>query len=145
MVLDVTLDPIVAQWGSVVLTWNSVCVTLALVIGTLGALRRAARAQIVPAVAGWIACWTLLGGWAGSRALHVVAHWAYYMASPHDLLLVGDGYGSLVGALLGGALVLVVAARRTAVPLVALLDAVVPPVSIGAALHALGDLLTGAG
>jgi phosphatidylglycerol:prolipoprotein diacylglycerol transferase len=67
------------------------------------------------------------------------------MAFPRDLLLVGNGYGSFADVLLGGGLVLIVAARRTAVPLAALLDAVVPPVLIGAALHALGDLLTGAG
>lgn len=145
MVLDVTIDPVVAQWGNVVLTWNSICTTLALVLGTLGALRRAVRAQIAPAVVGRIACWTLLGGWAGSRVLHALAHAAYYTAFPRDLLLVGDGQGSLAGALLGGALVLILAARRGAAPLAALLHVVVPPVLIGVAVYVLGNLLTGAG
>ncbi len=145
MVLDVTFDPVIMQWGNVVLTWNSVCTTLALVIGTGLALRRAGQCRIVPAAAGQIACWALLGGWAGSRALHVLAHAPYYAAFPGDLLLLGDGHGSFAGVLLGGALVLIAAARRHGVSLVALLHAVVPPILIGAALHGLGHLLTGTG
>lgn len=145
MVLDVTIDPVMVQWGNVVLTWNSVCTTLALVIGTWLALRRAARAHIAPAAAGQIACSMLLGGWTGSRVLHVLAHSPYYLAFPRDLLLAGAGHGSFVGALLGGTLVLLVVARRHIVPLAALLHAVVPSVLIGVALYVLGNLLTGAG
>jgi phosphatidylglycerol:prolipoprotein diacylglycerol transferase len=145
MVLDLQLDPFLVRWGAFAVTWNSVCTTLALIVGTLLTLRSMERRGVERSVAGRIACLLVLGGFVGSRAVRVLVHATYYAAVPRDLFLLGDGTGSIVGALLGGGLVVLSAARMFAVPHAVLLNAVVPSVLLSFPLHAIGNLLTGAG
>jgi phosphatidylglycerol:prolipoprotein diacylglycerol transferase len=145
MVLDLQLDPVVVRLGAFAVTWNIICTTLALLAGTLFALRTMGQVGVARSIAGRIACLALLGGFVGSRTVHVLAHAAYYAAFPHELFLLSDGSGSFAGALLGGGLAALFAAKVCTVPLGVLINAAVPSLVIGIPFHAIGNLLTGAG
>lgn len=145
MVLDLQLDPVLVRWGAFVITSNGVCTALALLVGTWFALRALERAGVGQNNAGKIACGVLLGGFAGSRAVFMLAHASYYAGVPRDLWLVGDGSGSLVGALGGGAAALWLAARACGVERRTVFDAAVPAAFLCIPLHLIGNLLTGAG
>jgi len=145
MVLDLQLDPVLVRWGAVAVTWNSVCTTLALLVGTWLALGSMEHRGVTKSAAGSVACWTLAGGFVGSRAGHVLAHALYYAVMPHEIVAFNDASGSIAGALLGGGLAALVTAPVFNVSLRVFINSAIPSLLIGAVLHATGNLLTGAG
>ena len=87
--------------------------------------------------------YSLLGGIVGAKLLLVVVDWRDYVADPSLLLGTIRTAGVLVGGVAGGAIVFVVYARRSGLPLIRLADAVVAPLVLAQALGRFGCLSAG--
>lgn len=88
-----------------------------------------------------IAIWA--GSLAGARAFFVWEAWPYYAAAPLEIPMVWRGGLSFYGGLLGGLAAVVLACRRTGLPLRDTLDLLVPSLAIGHALGRVGCLFHG--
>ncbi len=144
MTINLTFDPIVARIGQVDISWQGIFTALALALGVWLAVRNASRLSITIATCGHLILLTLLGGVISGRLVHLATHWLYYSANPGEAATLWDGGASLYGALLGGSLVLWLAARRQRLAPWALLDAAAPAALAGVALGRIGCLLVGA-
>lgn len=89
------------------------------------------------------ALWALLGGALGSRIAFVVVNWAYYRDHIWESLAIHQGGLSWPGAVIGGALVLPLAARLLDSSVGKLADAMLPLAASLAVSAWLGCWLTG--
>ena len=87
--------------------------------------------------------YSLLGGIVGAKLLLVLIDWRDYVADPSLLLGTIRTAGVLVGGVAGGAIVFVLYARRTGLPLIRLADAIVAPLVLAQALGRFGCLSAG--
>jgi phosphatidylglycerol:prolipoprotein diacylglycerol transferase len=141
--ITVPLDPILVRIGHFGLGWYGIAVGAAIAVALLVARREAKRRNIDPDVVLWVAGWSLAGGFVGARALFVVDHWSTYASDPIRSLAIREGGLAIQGALLGGLIAGVLAARRRRLPVLVLADMAAPAVVLGQAIGRLGCLFTG--
>lgn len=89
------------------------------------------------------ALWAILGGTLGSRIAFVLVNWAYFRDHIWESLAIYQGGMSWPGALIGGALALLLAARLLDIPVGKLADAMLPLAASLAVSAWLGCWLTG--
>lgn len=94
--------------GPLTLRTFTVMLALAILAGTVMAVRALHRQGVRPGAAADISLAGLLGGIIGARALHVILHWAYFQEHTVEItrLRAGglDWHGAFAGALVGLAL-----------------------------------------
>ncbi|MSQ11826.1 MAG: hypothetical protein EXR48_03940 [Dehalococcoidia bacterium] len=113
----------------------------------LGAVRvvaptAAARTRTLDSVYG-IAIWAVIGGIVGSRIVHVIDDWDFYQANPEEIVAIWNGGIALWGAILGGLIGGVAAARFYKVPAGKLADITALAMLPGQAIGRIGDLING--
>jgi prolipoprotein diacylglyceryl transferase len=143
-ILNLTLDPTLAQVGPWQLTWGSLFTTLGAVLALWLGWRQARARGIPDDALGRVVTGGILGGLLGARALVVLANLALYRSAPATALAVGDGALSIWGAWLGGIVAGGLTARPVGQPVWRLLDAAAPASVLGQAVGLIGALLTGA-
>jgi phosphatidylglycerol:prolipoprotein diacylglycerol transferase len=105
---------------------------------------RRARALAVPDEQTFnLSFYSLLAGIVGAKLTLVLLDWRDYWRHPGELLGVVRSAGVLLGGVIAGALVFVVYARRHALPLFRLADAVAAPLALGQAVGRIGCLAAG--
>ena len=92
--------------------------------------------------------WSVLMGIIGARLYHVVTHWGFYFASGRQwwnpfekdaIWNIWDGGIAIFGALLGGAVGVLIASRLTGVRFLSFADALVPGLLLAQAFGRLGN------
>ncbi|MDO8394441.1 MAG: prolipoprotein diacylglyceryl transferase [Dietzia sp.] len=141
--ITISIDPILARIGHFGLGWYGIAVGAAIATGLVVARREARRRNVDPDAVLRVAAWSIAGGFVGARALFVVDHWSRYASDPLGGLAIQEGGLAIQGALLGGLLAGVVAARQARLPVLVLADIAAPAAVLGQAIGRLGCLVTG--
>jgi phosphatidylglycerol:prolipoprotein diacylglycerol transferase len=143
MNLNISFDPIIAQWGSFQLGWHGIFTALAVVIAVRFAAYVGEREGVEADTVYSLATWGVVGGIVGARLFHVADHLDYYLANPLLIPAVWEGgiavYGAFIGGLIGGGIV----AWRARLPIWRLLDVAAPAMLVGQAIGRFGCLCNG--
>jgi len=116
---------------------------LAIALGVLAAVaiaqRRWARRGGDPADISRLALWSVLGGFVGARAYHVITDYRSYEGRWLHVFAVWEGGLGIPGGLLAGVLTGVVIARHRHLPVGPLLDVAAPAIPVAQAIGRLGN------
>lgn len=141
--LEITIDPIIAQFGPIQLGWHGIFSMLALLTGVWLGLRRAAQLGLDTDVMISGLGWVIAGAVVGARLFHVMDHLGYYAQHPLEIVMVWQGgiavYGGFVGGVLAGAF----AAWKLGLPVWKSLDAAAPAMLVGQAIGRIGCFING--
>jgi phosphatidylglycerol:prolipoprotein diacylglycerol transferase len=141
--IQITMDPIIAQVGPFQLGWHGVFSLLALLAGVWVGLRRAHQLGIdVDTMVSGLG-WVIAGAVVGARLFHVLDHLPYYAEHPLEIVAVWQGGIAVYGGFVGGVLCGAVAAWRLGLPVWLSLDAAVPGMLVGQAVGRIGCLING--
>jgi len=137
--IQMTMDPIIAQFGPFELGWHGVFSTLALLAGLWIGLARAGQLglDVDRMVSGM--GWVIGGAIVGARLFHVLDHLGYYAQHPLEIVAIWQGGIAVYGGFIGGVLAGVVAAWKLGgVPIWPALDAAAFGMLIGQAVGRIG-------
>jgi phosphatidylglycerol---prolipoprotein diacylglyceryl transferase len=141
--IQITIDPIIAQIGPFQLGWHGVFSLLALVAGVWIGLRRAHQLGIdVDLMVSGLG-WVIAGAVVGARLFHVLDHIPYYAQHPLEIVAVWQGGIAVYGGFVGGVVTGAVAAWRLGLPVWRCLDAAAPAMLVGQAVGRIGCLING--
>jgi phosphatidylglycerol:prolipoprotein diacylglycerol transferase len=131
--------PVLFRLGSFEITSFGAMVALGAALGILLLRRELVRSGMDGAKGVDAALVGVLGGLAGAKLLYVVEHWA----EPLSDTLLSRGGMSWFGGLTGGILAGVVMVLRQRLPLMAVLSAAAPALTLGQAIGRIGCFLVG--
>lgn len=120
----------------------ALCILAGIIIATLWTGRRLTRRGAERGVVIDFAVWSVVLGILGARLYHVVTHWGDYFGPGKNLFEVfafWNGGIAIFGALLGGAVGVLVASRITGVRFWSFADALVPGLLVAQAAGRLGN------
>jgi phosphatidylglycerol:prolipoprotein diacylglycerol transferase len=151
--IEMIFDPQL-QVGEVVLRWQTLGVTAALLAGialaaiisrtdTWGAARAGGALVVEDLV--YVVLAAVPGAVLGGRLAHGLVFWDVYLAQPDRLLDPQLGSLSLLGAVVGGSLSAAVACRLLGAPVRGWADAAALPVLVAVAIGKLAQFLGGSG
>jgi phosphatidylglycerol---prolipoprotein diacylglyceryl transferase len=131
--------PVLFRLGSFEITSFGAMVALGAALGILLLRRELVRSGMDGAKGVDAALVGVLGGLAGAKLLYVVEHWA----EPLSDTLLSRGGMSWFGGLTGGILAGVIMVLRQRLPLMAVLSAAAPALTLGQAIGRIGCFLVG--
>ena len=141
--IQITIDPIIAQIGPFQLGWHGIFSMFALVAGVWIGLWHAKLLGIdVDTMVSGLG-WVILGAVIGARLFHVLDHIPYDAQHPLEIVAVWQGGIAVYGGFVGGVLAGVVAAWRLGLPVWRCLDAAAPAMLVGQAIGRIGCLING--
>ena len=88
--------------------------------------------------------WAYVGGWVGARLFIIPTGWQYFVEAPVAFLLSGSGW-VWYGGVIGGAVAVLVWARRVGIPALTIADIAAPGLAVGLAIGRIGCQLAGDG
>ncbi|MGI2336230.1 MAG: prolipoprotein diacylglyceryl transferase [Dehalogenimonas sp.] len=138
----INIDPIAFSIGGFERRWYGIFVALAVVAAGLVTHWLAKRRSFDLDVSMLLLVVVLAGG-LGARLFHVADNWSYYAAQPQMILHFSEGGLAIWGGLLGGGLAVAGYALWQRLPLLKLLDVMVPGVIIGLMIGRLACVVTG--
>lgn len=141
--IEIGIDPILFNIGSLAIGWHGIFVILAVIVGIVVSLRLAKGDGIVRGIIYSIAPWAILGGILGARLFHVLDYLALYANEPMALLRFWDGGLSIFGAILGGTLAVAIYARVSGLSLGHLADLIAPGLILAQAVGRIGCTING--
>ncbi|MFI5371188.1 MAG: prolipoprotein diacylglyceryl transferase [Candidatus Eisenbacteria bacterium] len=137
------MHPEIVHWGWLHIRSYGLMLALAFLVGTLLALREAARLHLDEDRVVNVILVVLVSSVLGARALYVLEHVGEFKRQWSGMLAVWQGgltlYGGVVAGTLGGLL----AARRFGLPMWTLADALTPSFALGTAFGRVGCFLNG--
>ncbi|MDQ7818984.1 MAG: prolipoprotein diacylglyceryl transferase [Armatimonadota bacterium] len=136
------MDPVLVQWGPVVIRWYGVMMAVTIVLAVGAALRAGPRVGIPAEEIDRLAVPAIVLAFLGARLGYVLSHPSQF-GSLVEVLRVDRGGLTSHGALAGGALGLWWAARRRGLDFWSLADAVVWAVPLGNIFVRLGNFING--
>ncbi|MCU0641097.1 MAG: prolipoprotein diacylglyceryl transferase [Candidatus Margulisbacteria bacterium] len=138
------MHPIIWQAGGFSLHAYGLLVATGLVVGVAVIAWFAWRYEkIAPDITVDLALWSILASIVGARLLYVVGQWDYYREHPLEIVMLQNGGLVFLGGFLLGWAVLYWLTKRRHLPLLKLMDATAPGISIGYAIGRLGCFLNG--
>ena len=139
----VDIDPVLAVVGPVTVRWYGLMITIALVVGTLWAIKEASRRDVRTDDLLYVIVWAVPFGLLGARILHVVDAWKYYATYPLQILAIQEGGLSLYGGLIGGIAAGLFAARQRGLSGWQVADIAAPSLILGQAVGRVGCFING--
>ncbi|MEA2642255.1 MAG: phosphatidylglycerol---prolipoprotein diacylglyceryl transferase [Chloroflexota bacterium] len=139
----IPVDPIIVQFGPLVLRWYGLMIGIAIVVGVFLGAREAQRRDIVIDEAINLATWGVILGFVFARLFHIVDNLAYYTANPIKILAVNEGGMAIYGGIFGGVLGGFIYAKRHNLPVGKLADAAAPAIVLGQAIGRIGCFFNG--
>ena len=141
--ITIDVDPVLLRLGHLSVGWYGIVIALAIVVSFVVVRREARRHNLDEDAVMRVTGWAVAGGLLGARALHVADRWQTYASDPLRIFAFQQGGLAIQGALLGGLIAGIIAARRSGVPVWTLADAAAPGVVLGQGIGRLGCLFTG--
>jgi phosphatidylglycerol:prolipoprotein diacylglycerol transferase len=137
------VHPILFDLGFFKLPSYGVLVALGVVVGLLTLNRRANRAGLdgprLVDIALWIVIWALIG----AKGLLVLVEAPRYLSNPAELLGLLRAGGVFLGGFFAAVVAGIVLFRRSKLPALVAMDAIIPSLAVGHAIGRLGCLMAG--
>jgi phosphatidylglycerol:prolipoprotein diacylglycerol transferase len=137
------MHPEILRIGALHLRFYGLALTIAFLVGTYLATRRAKRANVPEELIVWLALVILLLAVVGSRALYVATHWGEYQGGLWAVFMLWEGgltmYGGVVAATVGG----IAFIRFRGYPVWGVADIVAPSIALGEAITRVGCFMNG--
>ena len=144
LVIDIGLNPTLADVGPFMLTWHGLFTALGIIGGVSLSVWLANRDGIPSDVGQEIALVGVPAAIVGARLFYVVEHWDRFDDNLSDIVFgITEGGITLYGGLIGGALAGTLYAIWHKWPVGIALDAAAPGMILGQALGRVGDLFNG--
>ncbi|MEL7562617.1 prolipoprotein diacylglyceryl transferase [Dehalogenimonas sp. 4OHTPN] len=138
----INIDPIAFSIGGLELRWYGIFIMLAIIaagfITHLEAKRRSLNLDV-----NTLLLVVVLAGMLGARLFHVVDNWSFYAAQPQMIWHLSEGGLAIWGGLLGGGIAVLGYALLQRLPLLKLLDVLVPGVIVGLIIGRLACIVNG--
>ncbi len=140
----ITLDPIIAHIGPLVLRWYSLILITAIGIGIWLTAREAERRGIKKDDIYEVSIYIILGGMLGARLFHVLDQWSNEFASnPIRALYIWEGGLAIWGAVAGGLVAAALVCWKRGWRFRILLDAAAPGLVLAQAIGRIACIITG--
>ena len=138
---DIDWNPIIFSIGTLEIRWYGLMVVLAVVAIIGFALLEAKRTGFPQDVVWDVGLWAVVGGIVGSRLLHIIDRWDYYIYHPDQIL----NFAGLAvwGAVLGGAIAILIYGLVKKISFWQLGDLATPGAIMGQAIGRVGCLING--
>jgi len=147
------VDPIIVHIGPIPIHWYGVLILSGVLAGAVYAARQAPRKGIAPDHIWNGLVLSVLLGIIGARLYHVFSTpagctaqigpcgWPWYRDHPEDIIKIWNGGLGIYGAIIGGALGVVVYARYYGLSIATLLDLGAPGLALGQAIGRWGNFI----
>ena len=140
----ITLDPIIAHIGLLVLRWYSLILLVAIGVGVWFTAREAERKGFMKDDVYEVAIYIILGGILGARLFHVLDHWSIeFAANPIRAFYIWEGGLAIWGAVAGGLVAAGLISWKRHWNFPALLDAAAPGLVLAQAIGRIACVITG--
>jgi phosphatidylglycerol:prolipoprotein diacylglycerol transferase len=139
----VNVDPVLLRLGPLAISWYGLAVMAAMGVGLWLTLREARRKGLPTEPIMDLVFWIAIGGLIGARMLYVIDRWEAFASSPLQIFALHQGGISIMGAIIGGAMLGGVGAWRMGLPIRRLFDTFAPGLILGQAIGRFGCLITG--
>src|SRR3989304_2421142 len=139
----INIDPVIFQIAHFQIRWYSLIIMTAVAVGLLIAARALKQRGLSPEVIYSLAPWLLVGGIIGARAFHIIDQWGYYAQNPGQILQLQLGGLAIYGAIAGGAIALIVYARRKRISIPYFFDIMVPGLLVAQMIGRIGCIIDG--
>jgi len=140
--ITINIDPVVFSIGGFELRWYGIFIMLAVIAAGIITHFEARRRSLNLDVS-MLVLLVVLAGTLGARLFHVVDNWSFYAAQPQMIWHLSEGGLAIWGALLGGGIAVLGYARWQRLPLLKLLDVMVPGVIAGLIIGRLACIVNG--
>jgi phosphatidylglycerol---prolipoprotein diacylglyceryl transferase len=138
------MHPIIFQAGGLTLHAYGLLVATGLAVGVaLIAYFAWHYERIAPEIIIDLALYSILSSIVGARLLYVAGQWEYFAEHPLEIVMLQNGGLVFLGGFLLGLAVLWWLTRRRNLPLLKIMDATAPGISVGYAIGRLGCFLNG--
>lgn len=131
--------PLLFQLGPFSLRWYGLLIAVAVLLGLLLATRLGRQRGIEPALIADLLPILVLAAVIGARLYYVIFEWRQYQLNWLDALAIWRGGIAIHGALIGGALAVIVYSRWRRLAFWNLLDVLLPSVALGQAIGRWGN------
>jgi phosphatidylglycerol:prolipoprotein diacylglycerol transferase len=139
----INIDPVITRLGSLEIRWYSVAILLAIIAAVIVSIWEGKRKGIQADRILSLAPVALIGGIIGARVFHLFDHWSYYMANPVQIIELQSGGLAIWGALVGGALAVIIYAWKARIPIGKLMDLLVPGLLAAQIIGRFGCIVNG--
>jgi phosphatidylglycerol:prolipoprotein diacylglycerol transferase len=144
LTIEISIDPEIREFGGLLLTWHGVFTALGIAAGVFLAVVVARRLGFTDDDAYSGALVAIPFGIVGARALYVVERWnSEFSDSWVDIFRLNEGGISIYGALIGGAVGVIVYCAFRRLSILRGLDAAVIGGALGLAIGRIGDIING--
>ena len=141
--IKIGINPQIAHWGGLLLTWHGVFAAIGIALGVWVAVKMAARAGFIEDVSYTVALVGVPAGIIGARALFVAENHSLFAGRLLDIFRINEGGISLYGALIGGVLAGLGYGIWQRLPIRAGLDAAAFGMILGQGIGRIGDIING--
>jgi len=141
--IKIGIDPQIAHWGGLLLTWHGVFAAIGIALGVWVAVKMAARAGFIEDVSYTVALVGVPAGIIGARALFVAENHSLFAGRLLDIFRINEGGISLYGALIGGVVGGLGYGIWQRLPIRAGLDAAAFGMILGQGIGRIGDIING--
>ena len=143
LTITIGLDPNIATFGSLQLTWHGIFTAVGIAAGVYLAAYLGRRQGITEDDAYSVALIAVPAGIIGARALYAIENYERFQGQWLDVLRINEGGISIYGAVIGGVLGAVVYGWIRKLPITRGLDASVFGLLLGMGIGRIGDLING--
>ncbi len=119
-------SPLVFHAGALAPRWYGLLIAIGMMVAITVTRREFRRRGLPYELVFNLALWTIPAAVLGARAYHVITDWRLFSDDPIRVLAISSGGLGLPGALIGGAIGLLLATRRFGLPMREVLDCIAP-------------------
>jgi prolipoprotein diacylglyceryl transferase len=144
LVIDINIDPTMAELGPFTLTWHGFFTAVGIIAGVSLSVWLAKKDGIPSEIGQEIALVGVPSAIVGARLFYVMEHWDRFSGDPLDIVFgITEGGITLYGALIGGVVGGLLYGLYHKWPIAIALDAAAPGMILGQGLGRIGDLMNG--
>ncbi|MBI3953676.1 MAG: prolipoprotein diacylglyceryl transferase [Chloroflexi bacterium] len=141
--MTISMDPNLLRLGPLLISWHGLLTALGVMVAVLVAARLARRTGMVPDEVYNVAIWAIPGGIIGARLFHVVDRWDFYSQNLGSIVRLTDGGIAIWGAIIGGFVAGVIAAKLKGYSIGRLADVAAPGMILGQMVGRVGCTING--
>ena len=141
--IEIKIDPVIVSFGALELRWYSLAILVGIIAAIIISVYEARRKGISPETILSLAPVALIGGIVGARLFHLFDHWSYYSANPAKIIQIQEGGLAIWGALLGGALAVIIYSWRSRISIGKIMDLLVPGFLVAQIIGRFGCIING--